>query len=192
MTFCLSLPPPNQVFSGNIEVQPSFVSSFALYKKKNLFELQKHFKTMFKNPPNNNPQNPPVFCNIKRSVPAQELPAPSGTPGRGQLPGQHSSRAQEDQDEPGPFFLYVPGKAGVQPGKLQRGSFLSLCCCHAGRYLKPGRGWGGEKKKEKKGLSMLSTRYLYSDQTQFARMVFRAVVYGIRTAEADTPLIQSF
>lgn len=105
---------------------------------------------MFKNPPNNNPQNPPVFCNIKRSVPAQELPAPSGTPGRGQLPGQHSSRAQEGRDEPGPFFLCVPGKAEVQPGKLRRGSFLSLCCRRAGRYLKPGRGWGGKEKKEKK------------------------------------------
>lgn len=135
---------------------------------------------MFKNPTNNNPQNPLVFCNIKWNVPGQALPAPSGTLGKGQLRVRHSSRAQEGRDEPGLSCLSVPGKAGVQLGKLQRGSILSPRCCCAGHYLKPGRderrGKKRKKNKRKKTQYIKHTQYLYSIQTQFTRIVFRAVL----------------
>lgn len=87
-----------------------------------------------------------MFCNIKLNVPGLELPAPSGTQGRGQLQVRRSSRVQEGWDEPGLSLLSVPGKAAVQPGKLREDSFLSLCCCCAGHYLKTG-GEGEERKR---------------------------------------------
>lgn len=113
---------------------------------------------MFKKLTNNNPQNPPVFCNIKWNVPGQELPAPSGTLGKGQLQVRHSSRVQGGWDEPGLSFLSVLGKAGVLPGTLQRRSFLSLCCCCAGHYLKPGR--EARKHKIKKTQYIKHIQYL--------------------------------
>lgn len=77
---------------------------------------------------------------------------------------------QEGWDEPGLSLLSVPGKAAVQLGKLQEDSFLSLCCCCAGHYLKT-----GEKGEEKKRLYIRHINYLYRVQTQFIRIVFIAV-----------------
>lgn len=79
---------------------------------------------------------------------------------------------QEGWDEPGLSFLSVPGKAAVQLGKLQEDSFLSLGCCCDGHYLKT----GGEGEERKKTLYIKHTEYLYSVQTQFRRIVFRAVI----------------
>lgn len=149
----------NQVFSGNSEVELSFVSSFAPVKN-NQFKLwqfsffKKINQPTLEKPTNNNPPSPPVLCNIKWSVPVQELPAPSGTLGKGQLRAQHSSRAREGWGEPGSSFPCVPGKAGAWLEGLLRGSFLSPCCCHAGRYLGPGR--KRRKKKQQTTLSILN------------------------------------
>lgn len=125
---------PDQVLSGSIKVELSFVSSFAF---KNLLILLE--KKICKNDPNNNPQHHPVFCNPGWNVPVQELLAPSETLGKGQLPARCSSQAREYQEEPLLSLLCVPRKAGAGFGKLQKDFFLSLCCCCAGCSLKPGR-----------------------------------------------------
>lgn len=175
----------NQVFSGNSEVELSFVSSFAPVKN-NQFKLwqfpffKKINQPTLEKPTNNNPPSPPVLCNIKWSVPVQELPAPSGTLGKGQLRAQHSSRAREGWGEPGSSFPCVPGKAGAWLEGLLRGSFLSPCCCHAGRYLGPGR--KRRKKKNNKQHSVYWTNKVFVQQLD---AVFRDCVQSCSSQYSD-------